>query len=112
MAFVLVAGAGLGWYLNGVLSQRAVVGVIVRAGGSVHYDWEMPTVGAYGWHVTRKKSPSSPLKPSQWLIDRLGPDWFGDVTSVNLGPRNPDVVMAAVGQLKNLELLVDNRRQP
>lgn len=40
IVLVLIIGAGLGWIVHGVRSQREAVAAIRRDGGAVLYDWE------------------------------------------------------------------------
>ena len=49
-------------------------------------------------NCSRAAGPSRP----QWLITRLGPDYFSDVKVVMLGPDHADAVMASVGRLRTL----------
>ena len=41
----------------------------------------------------------------KWLFDRLGPDFLGAVTQVQVGAKDPDAVMGRVGDLGRLEIL-------
>lgn len=96
MALVLALGGGLGWLVHRAQVQRDAVATILRAGGRVSYDWQWNS----GWPVAKGK----PRWPG-WLVDRLGPDYFADVTRVDLGARGTDDVLARVGHLSRLQSL-------
>ena len=89
-----MAGAGLGWVVRSVHDQRDAVAAIVRAGGSVEYDWQ--------WRTGLSTPGGRPPAP-RWLVDLIGVDFFGHVTYVRLTGTNTDVAMAAVGRLINVE---------
>jgi internalin A len=73
IVFVLLIGAGLGWLVRSAHIQRDAVAAITNAGGSVYYDWEKSNgVWISGGH---------PWAP-RWLVNRIGVDYFGHVTSV------------------------------
>ncbi len=105
MTAVLILGAGLGWAVRGASLQRNAVAAIMQGGGKVWYDWEWSGFQSqpYGW-TSQLKSGGMPNWP-KWLVNRLGPDYFGDVKRVVIGPRDPDLVMAYVAQLGRLEEL-------
>src|SRR5262249_9079810 len=72
MAFVLVAGGGVGWVVHRARVQREAVAAIRQAGGRVFYDWEqIPTRGLYR-DVLRPNPNGRPGWP-KWLVDHLGP---------------------------------------
>ena len=107
MVIVLVLGCGLGWIVRSAKVQRDAVAAIVRGGGRVWYDWEVPRSrvqadGEFIGGIPRRKRVSPWPK---WLFDRLGPDYFGAVNQVQVGSKDPDAVMARVAQLGRLELL-------
>src|SRR5579871_3574925 len=108
MILVLALGYGLGHVVLSARVQRDAVRAIRLAGGTVHYQWEMTRVpGRFSGDadellVTDGRSPWP-----EWLVDRLGPDYFGRVVSVALEDcRANDAVMALVGRLGGLEQLV------
>ncbi len=78
--------------------QRDAVAAIMRARGSVSYDWE--------WSNDRPKmSAAEPAWPT-WLVKSLGQDCFGHVVAVHLPNRTIDnTLMAQVGRLARLEHL-------
>src|SRR5262245_41378889 len=94
MALVLAIGGGLGWFVHRAQLQRDAVAAILRAGGRVSYDWQ--------WNNGRRIAKGKPRWPG-WLVDRLGPDYFADVTRVDLAPRGTDEVLAYVGHLGRLQ---------
>ena len=61
------------------------------AGGMVHYDWQ--------WHngvINNFTKPPAPL----WLVDRLGVDYFGHVTSVSIwNLKSPDQGLEHIANL-------------
>ncbi|MCY2990028.1 MAG: hypothetical protein NTY19_19465 [Planctomycetota bacterium] len=70
---MLLAGSGMGWFahrLKQASRQREAVAAIQKLGGAVAYDCELRGEGAPG-----------PV----WLRQRLGDDFFTNVTWVNLG---------------------------
>jgi hypothetical protein len=100
---VLVLGVILAWVVRRALSQRDAVAAIVQGGGRVLYDWPGFRIQADGrivGGVPVKKGVSPWLK---WMIDRLGPDYFGAVTHVHVGAKDPDLVMAHVARLDGLK---------
>jgi hypothetical protein len=105
MVLVLLIACGLGWIVHRAHVQRDAVAVIVRGGGTVLYDWDVTYVPGqrYG-AVYRSTMNGKPWWP-KWLIDHLGPDYFGDVKLVELGPKDSDGQMASVGQLSRLGAL-------
>ena len=64
----------LGWVVHRAHVQRDAVAAIQQAGGEVLYEWEW----ANGKRILRKTQPPWP----PWLINWLGPDYFGNVVSV------------------------------
>jgi internalin A len=92
MALVLAIGGGLGWVAYRARVQREVVAAIKAAGGSVDYGWDWPEPRSY--------------QPPRWLMDALGPDYFGAVVSVNLvGNKADDALLARISRLDRLEHL-------
>lgn len=107
LAFVLVLGLLLGWYVRGVRIQQAAVAAIQATGGSVTYDTqsldELPIFhykpfGLKWFFHPRELSP-------KWLVDRIGLDCTGAVVQAYLGPKADDETMVQVGQLDRLESL-------
>src|SRR3954447_14729317 len=99
---VLLVGGGLGRVVHRARIQRDAVAAIVRGGGKVLYDWEVIHDRDPRGDVYRPNPGGKPDWP-KWLIDQLGPDYFGDVDVVFLGPRGRDAVMASVARLSRLE---------
>jgi Leucine-rich repeat (LRR) protein len=104
MALVLAIGGGLGILLHQARVQREAVAAIVRAGGTVGYDWQWSN----GEYFT--ETPPWP----KWLVGVVGVDLLSNVVVVNGfngEGRLTDVEMASVGRLPHLEevVLVDCR---
>jgi internalin A len=100
MIVVLVLGGGLGWVTHRARVQRDAVAAIEKAGGRVVYDW--------GWKDGYPAPPGAGAEARwpKWLVDALGPDYFGDVAAVYLrGDKADDALMAHVGRLGRLEYL-------
>jgi hypothetical protein len=101
MLLVLLLGGGMGWLAYQARVQREAVAEIEAAGGKVYYDLDSEC-GEDG------PTPRKPRWP-KWLVDRLGPDYLGQVIAVEFN-RSPtkqpdDGVMKRVGQLSSLEEL-------
>ena len=96
---VVVMGAGLGWMVRSARIQREAVEAIKSAKGTVRYDWEWN----HG-HTIRHGKPWAP----RWLIDRLGPDYFGEVTRVEFwyGTTPAEETFVEVGRLTQLQSLI------
>jgi len=116
IVLVLMIGGCLGWIAHIVHSaqgQRDAVAAVRKVGGSVLYDWQLEGGDVRVKPGTSTISDEVPGWP-KWLVDRLGPDYFGDVRQVNFrgfgrsrGPTGPpsgeiDEALAAVGQLGRL----------
>ena len=106
MILVVILGGWLGWMVRRAEVQRNAVAAIVRGGGSVEYEWEWR---GYQNDATGLITPAPPKKSGppwpNWLVGSLGPDYFGDVKRVTIGPQEPDVVMAPLAQLGRVEEL-------
>jgi Leucine Rich repeat len=94
---VLVIGGWLGWIVNSARVQHDAVVAIQRAGGFVQYDWQWRN----GDYVQGQQYPPWP----RWLVDRIGVDFFSDVTLVNLLERGSNEHLRHVGRLGRLERL-------
>ena len=75
MALVVLLGVVLGWVVHRAQLQREAVVAIERAGGLVCYDWQ--------WKDGRDIPGGKPWVP-RWLVDRIGVDYFGSITLVQL----------------------------
>jgi hypothetical protein len=71
---VIVIGGGLGWIVHLARIQRRAVAAIANNGGFVLYDWQVKDGHFNSAPVPRWKG---------WLIDHLGPDYFGRVVHVS-----------------------------
>ena len=96
IVFVLASGAGLGWIVRSARIQRDAVVAITKNGGNYSYDWE--------WRDGKSIPGGIPLAP-QWLVERIGIDYFGHVTRVTLFPVANDEVLVNVGRLNQLQEL-------
>lgn len=76
MTIVLISGSGLGWIAYRARVQREAVAAIEGAGGQVFYDRDVSS----GVLAT----PGTTATWREWLVDRIGPGYFGNVTSVFL----------------------------
>ena len=81
---VLVIGGWLGWAVHNARIQREAVAAVERAGGEVMYDWQ------WQYNAPARGRPWAP----RWLVDRVGIDYFGHVTLVNLVHRGSEVESA------------------
>jgi internalin A len=95
---VFVIGAGLGWIVRQAHIQRDAVAEIMKAGGSVRYDWD--------WSEG-KSIPGGECWAPRWIVDIIGVDYFGQVTVVILYPCSTasEQAIVQVGRLTRLELL-------
>jgi hypothetical protein len=73
IVLVLLIGGWLGWAVRSAQIQRDSVDAITKAGGEVLYDWQ--------WRDGTRIPGGTPWAP-RWLVDRIGVDFFRDVTSV------------------------------
>jgi hypothetical protein len=89
---VLLAGLGLGWFTLRARDQRQAVDAIVRAGGTVIYDFEQGD-GPF------QRRPNGKPKWPAWLVRVLGIDAVATVVSASLGPRDYETVMPRVARL-------------
>jgi Leucine Rich repeat len=93
---VMVIGGGVGWFIRSVRIQRQAVEAIEKVGG-VRYNW-----------LWQSDAAASRLKPwtGEWVVNRIGPDYFGHVTSVEIMSHvTSDLEMRHIGNLPKLELL-------
>jgi hypothetical protein len=93
---VLMIGAGLGWLVRSAHIQRDAVAAIENAGGGAMYDWQ--------WKNGKYLRVGQPWAP-RWLVDLIGIDYFGHVTSVVLCTHTlaTDAAIAQVGHLTRVE---------
>jgi len=98
MLAVVLFGVVLGWFVHLAHVQRDAVAAIVFHGGSVTYNWQHKSGPSGRSQIDRTSRPNAP----RWLLEWLGPDYFGHVEQVHLGPRNQDAVMEHVGRLGRL----------
>ena len=103
IVLVIVIGAGLGWIVHQAHVQRDAVAAIKKAGGGIAYDWE--------WWNVRGIRGGKPWAP-RWLVKRIGVDFFGHVTRVDLmeSSERPDTALVEVGRLNKLHTLYIRNR--
>jgi Leucine Rich repeat len=106
MLLVLVAGCWLGWYLQGVRRQQDAVDAVVKARGTLDYDWDKGHYDPDSSNYGRK-----PLA-LKWLAERLGVDYVANVIDVSLiyqpsmlAQKPNDETLRRVSQLSRLERL-------
>ena len=125
MVLVLIFAVWLGWLVRSARIQRNAVAAIERAYGSVDFDWQVVHAAPSGpgfdpirlgfcpddvFSVDENRRPWAP----EWLVERLGPDYFGNVHTVYLGNTDQDLdptrvdttaIMAEVARLDRVECL-------
>jgi internalin A len=67
---VLAIGCWLGWIIRSARIQREAAAAIEQARGFCVYEWQYDDLGIYPY-----RRPAWP----EWLVDRLGEDYFGHV---------------------------------
>jgi internalin A len=101
MVLVLLLGGGMGWYAYRARVQREAVAAIEAAGGKVYYDWE--------WNGDQPAPPTAKPMWPKWLVDRVGPDYLGNVIAVCFDPSDSskanDDVMGPISRLAYLQHL-------
>jgi hypothetical protein len=109
IVLVLIVGVCLGWIAHVIRSaqrQRDAVAAVRNVLGSVLYDWQFEGSRVRVKPGTNTISNEVPVWP-KWLVDRLGPDFFGHVTQVSFGRPGIssgqfDEALAYVGQMDRL----------
>jgi hypothetical protein len=98
IVLVLVIGGALGWLVRSARDQRGAVAAITAAGGSAQYNWE--------WR-NGKSYPGAKSWVPDWLVDRIGIDYFGHVTNASFygGTADADSRLTNVASLAQLERL-------
>jgi hypothetical protein len=95
---VLLFGGWLGWVVRGERIQREAVRAITIAGGTVQYEWEWKNGNLI---------PGGKSWVPEPLVDLIGVDYFGHVTSVWLsGSPEVDTALGSIVRLPRLERLV------
>jgi hypothetical protein len=100
MALVLLIGGGIGWVAHQARVQEDAVASIKKAGGNVRYDFQFVD----GTPLDTYQGGGKPWAP-RWMVDFLGPDYFGMVISVNLDGCRTGEVLPSVARLHRLESL-------
>jgi hypothetical protein len=98
MIVVFILAGGLGWIVHLAHVQRGAVAAIKSGGGDTTYNWQLKKLPNGSSRLDPKARPRAP----KWLIDSLGPDFFGHVELDRLGPRNQLEVMKHLGELDRL----------
>ena len=99
MIVVLMFGGGLGWVAHVARlarNQREVVATVRAASTLAFYDWEYVD-GEIDWEA-------KPLAP-QWLLDRVGVDYFYNLAYVWFEGKVTDEFLDRVSHLNRLEEL-------
>ena len=93
LMLVILAVAGcLGWWLHLARVQRQAVAAIRAAGGSITYEWDVPSApGTPGWR--------------RWVAEHVDVDLTSSVVQASLSPRCGDSEMAQLAQFDRLESL-------
>ncbi len=116
---VVAIGALFAWLAYRAHSQRVIVAAIEKAGGKVWYDFEVPDASAtvarsivispstgwlfYAWEWIKNLPQNLRMGPDsgpRWLLDWLGPDYFGHVAWVSLTSRASDADLVHVGSTR------------
>jgi hypothetical protein len=94
IVLVLLIGAGVGWIVRSARIQRDAVAAIQKAGGYV----------GYGWAESNRDEFAEKALAPKWLVDVIGVDFFGHVTSVCvwLEQAANDGAIVEVGRLTQL----------
>ena len=77
----------LGWKVERARKQRNAVNMVLQMGGTVGYEYEGPFINEPHGIV----GPRLPKPAPEWLIKRLGIDFFDEVVSVDLPERVVDL---------------------
>jgi Leucine-rich repeat (LRR) protein len=95
---VLLVGGCLGWLVRSARIQREAVAALRQSGGVPTYDWE--------W-VNGQWTPDATPRAPKWLVDRLGPDYFGSVFDLYFPfwARATNTRLLDVGRLTGLQQL-------
>jgi hypothetical protein len=107
IVLVLIIGATLGWVVRSARVQRQALAAIRRAGGNYGYDWQ---------HIGDEFFPNARGNWREWLVDRVGEDYFAHVKWVSLSfmwvpdgepPTVFDkrIILEALAQIGNLSRL-------
>jgi hypothetical protein len=112
MVFLLAIGGWLGWFLYRVHVERGAADTVKKAGGTVVYELQQPEEDPGGTLLSSISEWAGSVKKMvpTWLIDRIGPDYFGSVIEVTLAPPaadDPTRVEAALAVLSRFDRLRD-----
>jgi hypothetical protein len=100
LALVLLFGCGLGRLVESARIQHEAVTALERTRSGIFYNWQRTKVGSFiGYRLN-----AMPPWP-RWLVDRLGPDYFGHVVEVAFQGADADLVyVQALGRLETLRI--------
>jgi Leucine-rich repeat (LRR) protein len=90
---VLVIGVWLGWTVRDARVQRQALNAIAQSNNEVEF----------GWVFYNGASSADELSVPDWLVDRLGVDYFGYVGSLAFGNSATDEDLLHVRRLRRLE---------
>jgi hypothetical protein len=93
---VLLVGGWLGWIVRSARIQREAVAAIRAAGGWVEHDFQ-----SFNGQWDSDGRPRAP----RCLVDLIGIDFFGHVTTVGLTAKKAAIEIAHVGRLTRLKRL-------
>ncbi len=100
LILVLVIGGGSGWTIDRANRQRRIVAWIVRSGGSVTYD---DRNARRDLEVEmRDPFPARDSWAPEWLVDRVGIDYFHRISTVTLQPHSDEEASDALDALEEL----------
>ena len=98
----------LGFKVNAARRQKEAVEAILKAGGTVTYDWQYrPPANPTGLYLVDygKSLNNSASPPWPWLSMVFGDDFFQTVTGVFFNAPNPNATKADYDQVANLPAL-------
>ena len=103
---VLLLALALAWPVNRAHTQRAAVLAIRQTGGQAYYDWQCTRDG-HPRSAAERRFPHwmndyCAPETAVWVLDWIGPDYFGNVVSVTLGADAGAAEMAHVARLHHL----------
>jgi Leucine-rich repeat (LRR) protein len=98
LVVILMLAGVLGWVVHLAHVQGDAVAAIRSGGGQATYNWQLKRLPNGSRRVDPKARPWAP----QWLLEAVGPDYFGHVETVQVGRHRRDKVLEHVGRLDQL----------
>ena len=105
LVLVTIACVFIGTYLNRVVTQREAVAVLTAHGAFVLYEHDPDLILADPFSVGGTKQASDDLTWKQWLVEKLGMDFFYNVERVEVSDAN-EKMLNAIGRLRSLKDLI------